>query len=178
MKNKTLEYLAASVVSVVIAGLVAWAISDGAASAGGFKVPVLCAIWAFALNWIVFVPSWIAKTEHYFDLTGAATYLSVIVVALVLADDLDARSVLIAALVIVWASRLGLFLFQRVRQTGKDGRFDKMDDRFDLMEQRTEDRFVLLEQKVDRRFGWQTFLMVVLGVVTVLNDQLGQLFGV
>lgn len=125
-QNKTLEYLAASVVSVVIAGLVAWAISDGAASAGGFKVAVLCAIWAFVLNWIVFVPSWLAKTEHFFDLTGAITYLTVAFLALTLSDNVDARSILIVVLVTIWASRLGLFLFNRVKRDLKDRRFDKL----------------------------------------------------
>ncbi len=49
------------------------------------------------------------KTERYFDLTGSATYLTVTAVALVLSDDLDARAVIVAAMVAVWALRLGTF---------------------------------------------------------------------
>ena len=54
-----------------------------------------------------------------------------------------------------------------------DVRFDQMDTRFDRMDSRIES----LDTKIDSRFGWQTFLIVALGVVTVLNDQVGQILG-
>ena len=41
-----------------------------------------------------------------------------------LGDDLDARAVIAGAMVMVWALRLGSFLFRRIRRDGKDGRFD------------------------------------------------------
>ncbi len=81
---------------------------------------------AYVVNWLVFVPSYLARTEHYFDLTGSLTYITVTCVALVLADDLDARAVLAGALVIVWAARLGSFLFRRVRRDRGDRRFDRI----------------------------------------------------
>jgi steroid 5-alpha reductase family enzyme len=84
----------------------------------------LSALLAYVINWVVFIPSNRAKTEHYFDLTGSVTYLSVTVVALLLSDDLDARAVIVAAMVVIWALRLGSFLFRRVRRDGRDGRFD------------------------------------------------------
>jgi len=122
--NSTVNAWAASAVAVVIAGLVTWAISDGGDSAGGVKVAVICAVWAFVLNWIVCIPSFRAQTEKFFDLTGSITYLSVIVLAVVLSDNLDFRSILIAVLVAIWAIRLGSFLFARISRDGKDGRFD------------------------------------------------------
>ena len=72
------------------------------------------------------MPSFLARTEHYFDLTGELTYLTVTAVAVVLSDDLDARALIVAALVWVWALRLGSFLFRRVRRDGGDGRFDEI----------------------------------------------------
>lgn len=122
--GKTAVYLAGSLITVIVAALVTWAITDGGNSAGGVKVALICAIVAFAINWIAFVPSYLARTEHYYDLTGSATYITVTVLALVLSDDIDARSVLIAVLIGLWALRLGSFLFARVRADGKDGRFD------------------------------------------------------
>lgn len=124
--NKTGTFLAGSVAAVVVAALVAVAISDGGDRAGGLSVAVICAIVAFAINWIVYIPSFLAKTEHYFDLTGALTYLTVIVLSLVLSDGVDARAVLIAILVAVWAVRLGSFLFMRVKADGGDSRFVKL----------------------------------------------------
>ena len=113
-------------IAVVIGALVALAGSDGSTTVGWMPVFALCALLAYVINWVVFIPSNQKKTEHYFDLTGSATYLTVTVVALLLSADLDARAVIAAAMVAVWALRLGTFLFRRVRRDGRDGRFDEI----------------------------------------------------
>jgi steroid 5-alpha reductase family enzyme len=112
------------VVSVVLGVLVSLAGSDGSAKAGSVAVFALCGALAYVVNWVVYVPSNAAKTEHYFDLTGSVTYITVILVAALLSDDLDTRAVVATAMVLVWALRLGSFLFRRVRRDGRDGRFD------------------------------------------------------
>jgi steroid 5-alpha reductase family enzyme len=81
---------------------------------------------AFLIQWIVFIPSYVRQTEHFFDLTGSATYITVTVLAVVLSPVIDGRSLLLLALVVVWALRLGSFLFRRVHKAGKDGRFDDL----------------------------------------------------
>lgn len=121
-RNSLLGILAA----VVIGAVVLLAGSDGSSKVGSVAVFAVCGLLAYLINWAVFVPSNLAKTEHYFDLTGSATYISVVVVALALSDDLDARAVIVGAMVVVWALRLGSFLFRRVRRVGKDGRFDRI----------------------------------------------------
>jgi steroid 5-alpha reductase family enzyme len=78
---------------------------------------------AFAIQWAAFVPAYVRQTEHFFDLTGSATYLGMLAVALLLQGTPDTRSLLIAGAVTIWASRLGLFLFTRVRKDGFDRRF-------------------------------------------------------
>jgi len=113
-------------VAILIGALVALAGSDGSTTIGWMPVFALCALLAYAINWLVFIPSNQRKTEHYFDLTGSATYLAVTVVALLLSADLDARAVIAAAMVAIWALRLGSFLFRRVRRDGRDGRFDEI----------------------------------------------------
>ena len=112
------------VVSLVLGALVAWSGSDGSADVGSLPVFVLCAVVAFAINWIAFVPSYLARTEHYYDLVGSLTYLSTTLLAAFLASPLDARAWLLLILVLIWSGRLGIFLFRRVRSAGKDGRFD------------------------------------------------------
>ena len=114
------------VASVVVGAGVALAGSSGSVEAGGVAVFAIAAILAFAINWIVFVPSYLARTETYFDLTGSATYVSVVVVTVLLSEDLDARAGVVAAAVLIWAVRLGSFLFRRVRRDGGDGRFDRI----------------------------------------------------
>lgn len=91
----------------------------------GHSVFFLCATLAFALNWAAFVPSSIAQTEKFYDLTGAATYISTILVACFLSAPLDFRAALVAVLVVIWSMRLGSFLFLRIRHAGgRDRRFD------------------------------------------------------
>ena len=111
---------------VAIGAAVAVAGSQRGATVAGWPVFGLCAALSFAINWLVFVPSFIQQTEHYFDLTGSLTYVTVVVTALVLNGAADARALLLAALVVVWAGRLGSFLFARIRRDGRDGRFDAL----------------------------------------------------
>jgi len=111
-------------VSIALGVLVALAGSDGSAKVGSIAVFALCGALAYVINWVAFVPSNIAQTEHYFDLTGSITYVTVVIVAAVLSEDLDARSVVVTAMVLLWALRLGTFLFRRVKRDGRDGRFD------------------------------------------------------
>lgn len=100
------------------------ALSDGSSKVGAVPAVVLCAGAAFAINWLAFVPSYLKRTEHYFDLVGSLTHLTLIFVALVGSSDLDLRATVVSILVGVWAVRLGSFLFLRARQAGGDGRFD------------------------------------------------------
>ncbi len=112
--------------SLVVGALVAAAGSSGSDDVGSLPLFALGAIIAFAVNWIAFVPAFKAQTEKFYDLTGSLTYLTVVVLAFLLADAPDTRAVIAALLVIIWAGRLGTFLFRRVTKEGKDGRFDNI----------------------------------------------------
>ncbi|MEO0422046.1 MAG: DUF1295 domain-containing protein [Pseudomonadota bacterium] len=126
-ESSNLKSLIAIVVATAVGAAIAVAGSDGGdTTAGGWPVFALCAALAFAINWIVFIPSAIARSERIYDLTGGITYLTVTLVAVFLSSDLDLRGQLVAAGVIVWAARLASFLFIRIMKDGKDGRFDEM----------------------------------------------------
>ncbi|MFZ1412718.1 MAG: DUF1295 domain-containing protein [Micropruina sp.] len=117
--------IAVAAVTLLGVGL-AWAGSQGGAMTSGIPVFALVVAVSFVIQWVVFIPSFRQQTEHYFDLTGSGSYLVAIVLALALSGTPDARSLLLAVLVAVWAVRLGTFLFRRVRRTGKDSRFDEL----------------------------------------------------
>ncbi|MEO0972024.1 MAG: DUF1295 domain-containing protein [Pseudomonadota bacterium] len=125
-ENSNSQSLIATVVAVAVGALVAWAGSDGGDTWRGWPVYALCAALAFAINWVVFVPSALAKSERFYDLTGGITYLSVTLLAVSLSEALDLRGQLVAGAVIIWALRLASFLFRRIMRDGKDGRFDEM----------------------------------------------------
>jgi steroid 5-alpha reductase family enzyme len=112
------------VVAVLVAAGVAVAGSQGGTIVAGVPVFALGIAIAFAAQWVAFVPAYLRQTETFYDLAGSLTYVAVTVVALVLAPDPDARALLLAALVVVWAVRLGSHLVRRIRRAGRDDRFD------------------------------------------------------
>ena len=115
---------------IVIGALAALAGSQGGFTLGGFPVFAIAVGLAFLIQWLVFIPAYLFQTEKFFDLTGSITYILVTTIALVFSKSMDARSVLLWALVITWAIRLGAFLFRRIQKAGKDDRFDEIKPSF------------------------------------------------
>ena len=125
-ENNNAQSIIAVVIAIVVGALISLAGSDGGDRVGSLPLFALCGALAFAINWAAFVPAALKQTEHFYDLVGGITYISVVVVAVLLASDLDLRSTLVAAMVMVWALRLSLFLFRRIAKAGKDDRFDQI----------------------------------------------------
>ncbi|MBE0417113.1 MAG: DUF1295 domain-containing protein [Coriobacteriia bacterium] len=121
-RTALISLLAAVCVGVGIAA----AGSRGGHSVGGVPVFALAVGVAFLVQWLAFVPAYLLQTEQFYDLTGSLTYVGVITMAAMLGPRVDARSVVLWALVVIWAARLGTFLFGRVRKAGKDSRFDEI----------------------------------------------------
>lgn len=121
--------LALPIILAVGAGL-AWAGSQHGLSAGPLSVYGWCVLWAFGLQWLAFVPAYLAQTEKYYDLIGSLTYLSTLGLALALSGPPRPLALLLAALIGVWALRLGSFLFLRIKATGADSRFDDIKPHF------------------------------------------------
>jgi len=130
MKSQALESLIAIFATLLIAAAVAWAGSQNGVQIAGLPLFALAGIVAFAIQWVVFVPSYRAQTERWYDLTGSFTYLTVAIGTLLLAGRFDLRSLIIVALVAVWAARLGSFLYRRVQKAGSDSRFDDIKPSF------------------------------------------------
>lgn len=116
---------------LILIGLaIAWAGSQGGSSFLGVPLFALLVGLAFLIQWLVFIPSFLRQTEKFFDLTGSITYLSVSTLGMLLSTEVDARSILLWALVVIWAARLGIFLFRRIQKAGKDDRFDELKPSF------------------------------------------------
>jgi steroid 5-alpha reductase family enzyme len=130
MKKSDRNALFALPVVVVIAALVALAGSQGGSTVGGVPVFALCVLLAFVIQWVAFVPAYVRQTERFFDITGSITYVTVMVVAVALSAEPDARSWLLLGMVAVWAVRLGSYLFLRIRKAGEDKRFAEIKPSF------------------------------------------------
>lgn len=114
------------VIAVAIGLIVAWGGSQGGSTIGTIPVFLIGGIFAFVVNWLAFIPASIFQTEKYYDLTGSITYITVVAAACWLSAPLDLRAMIAALMVVIWAGRLGTFLFRRIGNDGKDVRFDKI----------------------------------------------------
>ena len=117
-------------VSLIIATLILLAGSQGSLSLQGLPLFAVCGAIGFILHWAIFMPSYAFQTEHYFDLTGSLSYITTVIVAMVLNPSLDIRDLIICAMILVWAVRLGSFLFWRIKKDGQDKRFIVMKTKF------------------------------------------------
>ena len=111
-------------IATIVGILISWAGSDGGDRVGALPVFAVCGALAFAINWAAFVPAAIKRTEHFYDLAGGITYITVIIAAVFLSGPLDLRSAIVAGMVMFWSVRLASFLFMRISRAGKDSRFD------------------------------------------------------
>jgi len=130
MNNQVAESLAAIAGALLLAGAIAWAGSQNGVMVGGIPLFAGAAAFAFVVQWVVFVPSYMAQTEHYYDLTGSLTYLTLVIATLLFAGSFDARSIVLTLLVSAWALRLGSFLFLRIKRQRVDQRFDRIKPSF------------------------------------------------
>ncbi len=130
MKQTERNALIAFPVLVIIGLLFALAGSQGGSSVFGIPLFAALVALAFFIQWLVFIPSFLRQTERFFDLTGSLTYISVVTIGILLGAAVDARAILLWTLVVVWAVRLGTFLFRRIRRAGKDNRFDDIKPHF------------------------------------------------
>ena len=111
---------------MVISLSLTWAGSQGGQVYAGVPIFAGCTALIFLVQWLAFIPAYVKQTEIFYDLTGSVTYIAVVTSALVLSGAESFGSIIMAACIIVWALRLGGFLFIRILQDGSDGRFTKI----------------------------------------------------
>ena len=124
MTEREKRGLIALPIILLVAGFLAFAGSQGSVVVSGIPLFALGVAIAFVIQWIAFVPAYLMQTEKFFDLTGSITYISVTILAVALTPLVDIRTLILMVVVLIWAFRLGTFLFRRIMKDGSDGRFD------------------------------------------------------
>lgn len=82
-------------------------------------------VFALGFNILVFIPAYLLKTDKLTDISYSLSFSALALLGFfVSSQKIIDRLALI--LVLVWAIRLGSFLFMRVNKKGKDSRFDAM----------------------------------------------------
>jgi len=131
MKHLTNLIIAAGV--FIFTKLYADVISFNSIELSGVNLVGHLLVMIFVIQWIAYIPAFIFKTEKFYDLTGSITYISAIAFALYSTNDsqsFDLGGLMIGVAIIIWAVRLGSFLFKRVHKDKKDGRFDSIKTSF------------------------------------------------
>jgi steroid 5-alpha reductase family enzyme len=106
--------------------LIAFSLAYSIALLTGLQVIQQAVLIAFVIQWLMFVPAFIFQTEKFYDLTGSVTYISVVSYISIKSystTNVNLGSILLASFIILWAIRLGSFLFTRIHKSGEDKRF-------------------------------------------------------
>ena len=121
-----------SLIIIVIAFVLTTVVDQNSVSYGSLSLFLLCTIIIFILQWIVFIPSYLFSTEHFFDLTGSVTFIAVSILAFLINDFNNLRQLVVLILILIWALRLGSFLFLRIKKAGEDSRFTTIKKEFSV----------------------------------------------
>ena len=110
----------------LIFSLIGLSIGYGIALLTGLSIIQEAVIGAFIIQWIAFIPAYIGQTEKFYDLVGSSTYVFVIGYVNFhnwSAPGVNWGSLVLAAFIVLWAARLGTFLFVRIKKNKEDKRF-------------------------------------------------------
>jgi steroid 5-alpha reductase family enzyme len=109
---------------IILASLFSYFASHQSRNVQGYSLFSILVVLAHLIQTIAFIPAFIFNTELFYDLTGSLTYITLILTAIFTnSDTLTVRQIIASFLVLLWAVRLGSFLFMRILKVGEDSRF-------------------------------------------------------
>jgi len=95
------------------------------------RLPPSFGLIAFGLQWGFFLlQGWPQRSEKLYDASGSLTHLSIILAGLLHDPVRSPRQILLSIFAVVWCTRLGTFLFNRISQDSKDSRFTELKEEF------------------------------------------------
>jgi len=109
--------------------LIAFTLAFGLAWLTAIDLVINAVFLSFLIQWILFVPAYYFQIEKFYDLAGSITYLTIIIYisySSYLMTGFNLGSLILGLFVIIWALRLGIFLFTRIQSTGEDKRFQSI----------------------------------------------------
>ena len=111
--NKSLKEL--------IFAVIAFTISYSVGLATNLEIVIDAVLLAFIIQWILFIPAYLLQTEKFYDMSGSITYISVVSYCFFNKYDPENLNIgnVILSIIIVWALRLGSFLFIRIKKQEK-----------------------------------------------------------
>ena len=117
-----------SIIALSVGLVVAFMASQNSIDFYGIPFLFFCFIYSYVIHWIFFIHAYSKQTEHYFDAIGSFTFISLSII--VVSYTRNFYSLIIGFLVMIWTIRLGSFLFNRIKKSGRDTRFTEMKKNF------------------------------------------------
>ena len=111
---KNLIHLALSVVAFSLAYSIAFLTE--------IEIVKNAVLYAFIIQWILFIPAYLLQTEKFYDLSGSFTYVFIacyVSYNYYLLNGVNIGNVLIAGAIIIWAIRLGSSCFLELKKLGR-----------------------------------------------------------
>jgi len=84
---------------------------------------------SLAIQVILFIPAFIFRTDKLTDFSYSLTFI-VLTLFVLLTNNLSAGKIFLASMILIWALRLGIFLFIRITKIKRDKRFDGVRENF------------------------------------------------
>ena len=106
--------------------LIAFVLAYSIAYSTGIDLVKQVILYAFIIQWILFIPAYIFQTEKFYDLSGSFTYIFAVCYvsySFYQENGINFGNIVLASAIIIWAIRLGSFLFFRIHKAGEDRRF-------------------------------------------------------
>ena len=110
----------------ILSSIIAFLLSYSIGYLTGIDSVMDAILYAFIIQWVLFVPAYIFQTEKFFDISGSFTYIFVVSYILCsnyTSNGINYGNILLSSFIIIWAIRLGSFLFFRIKKDGEDKRF-------------------------------------------------------
>ena len=114
-----------SFLEISFAGI-AFTLAFSIAYATGLDIVKDAVLYAFIIQWILYIPAYLFQTEKFYDLSGSITYIFVISYILCSTyepNEINYGNIILSLFISIWAIRLGSFLFMRIKKAGEDKRF-------------------------------------------------------
>ena len=107
----------------ILFSLIALTIAYGIALLTDIGLVKNAVLIAFVIQWVLFIPAYLMQTEKFYDLAGSFTYISIISYVFYKTSEFNLGNLILSVFIIIWAVRLGSFLFFRIQKAGEDKRF-------------------------------------------------------
>ena len=110
----------------ILSSIIAFLLSYSIGYLTGIDSVMDAILYAFIIQWVLFVPAYLFQTEKFFDISGSFTYIFVVSYILCsnyTSSGINYGNILLSSFIIIWAIRLGSFLFFRIKKDGEDKRF-------------------------------------------------------